>query len=83
MVDDRCLPVPKNKPVRCHLFVDAGALKLPERMSRVLAECALLAGEAGAEQIELPCPSDVELDSRLVDVIRRDYMYAWFRKNVD
>jgi RNA polymerase sigma-70 factor (ECF subfamily) len=82
-VDDICLPVPKNKPVRCHLYVDAASLKSTAGMSRVLAECASLAGEAGAEQIELPCASDAGLDASLVDVIRRDYMYAWFRKKVE
>ncbi len=81
-VDDRCLLVPENKPDRCHLYVDAASLKSTAWMSRVLAECAALAGEAGAGQIELPCPSDAALDPKVVDVIRRDYEYAWFRKKV-
>jgi hypothetical protein len=81
-VDDLCLPVPRNNPVRCHLYVDAASLKSTAGMSRILAECAMLAGEAGAGQFEMPCPSDVVLDSKIVDVIRRDYEYAWFRKRV-
>ena len=74
------LPVPANAPERAALWAEPAVLDSTEMMSDVLAECAALAGEAGAEEIRLPCPSDTELDESKVDVIDRAFAFAWMRK---
>ena len=51
-------------------------------MSSILAECAVLAGELGAEEIELSCPSEMELEEGKLDIIRRQFAYAWMRKRL-
>ncbi len=79
---DRYQPVPPAKPVRTRLSVEPASLVSSDRMSAILGECAALAGEAGARELALPCPADVALDPRRVDVIQREYMFAWLRKKI-
>jgi len=76
------LPVPDNPPNRSELFVQPDALASPSAMSEILAECASLAAELGAEQIQLPCPSEIDLDTDKLDVIDRRFAFAWLRKRL-
>ena len=69
-------------PASADLFVSPKALESPEQTSEILRHCAYLAGEAGATQIRLPCPSGIALDPALVDVISREFGYAWMRKKL-
>jgi hypothetical protein len=55
--EDGDRPVPENPPNKSELFVEPKALASPRIMGDILAECAALAGEVRAEQIQLPCPS--------------------------
>ena len=76
------LPVPEHAPQSADLFASPTALKSPERMSAILRQCAYLAGEAGAQQIKLSCPSEIALDPAMVDVVGREFGYAWMRKKL-
>ena len=78
---DNC-PVPENPPNRSELYVEPDALTSAQAMTEILAECAALAGELGAGQIQLPCPSELELDSAKIDVIDRQFAFAWLRKSL-
>ena len=51
-------------------------------LTEILTECASLAGELGAEQIELPCPSEIALDTDKLDIIDRQFAFAWLRKRL-
>jgi len=75
-------PVPPNVPNKSELYVQPEALTSSAQMSEILAECAAVAGELGAEEVELPCPGDVELDGKVVDVISRQFAFAWMRKRL-
>ncbi len=75
-------PVPPNSPNRSELYVEPAALTSSELMSEILAESAAVAGELGAETVELPCPGDVALDKTVVDVIGREFAFAWMRKRL-
>lgn len=77
-----CLPVPQYVPVDSTLFVAPRALTSARAMSAILRECALLAGANGAETMKLSCPSDMELDSAMVEVVSREFGYAWMRKKL-
>ena len=79
-LDDK--PVPENPPDKSELYVEPDALTSPEKMTEILAECAALAAEAGAEQIPLPCPSEIEPAEGAVDVIDRQFAFAWLRKQL-
>jgi len=68
-------------PNKSELYVPPAALASSKIMTEILAECAALAGEIGAEQIPLPCPCDVDLGAGL-DVIERQFAFAWLRKRV-
>ncbi len=75
-------PVPENPPNLSELFVQPGTLASPEQMSEILVECAALAGELDAEQIKLPCPSEMALDDDRLDVLDREFAFAWLRKRL-
>ena len=75
-------PVPPSTPNRAELYVEPEALCSAEAMTEVLRSCAAIAAEHGALQIELPCPSDIEVDARAVDVQERRFAYAWMRKSL-
>jgi len=49
-------------------------------VSVIFAECAALAGESGAEVIELSCPSEMAQVEGKLDIIRRGFAYAWMRE---
>ena len=51
-------------------------------MTAMLVECAALAGELGAEEIPLPCPSNLELAPDVLEVIDRRFAFAWLRKRL-
>jgi hypothetical protein len=51
-------------------------------MGEVLAECAAPAGEAGAREIPLPCPSKVAPDDANLEVLERRFAFAWLRKHL-
>jgi len=74
------LPVPEYPPDKCELFVQPEALESSAAMSEILTQCGALAGELGAEQIELPCPSEIELDREKLEVLDRRFAFAWLRK---
>jgi hypothetical protein len=76
------VPVPPNVPNRAELYVQPEALFSPEAMGEVLAECAALAGEAGAREIPLPCPSEVAPDDADLEVLERRFAFAWLRKRL-
>ena len=76
------LPVPENPPNHSEVYVEPGTLTSSEAMGQVLAECAVLAAEAGAKQIGLPCPSDLRLEEETLDIIERKFHWAWLRKKL-
>ena len=49
-------------------------------MTQILAECAALAGELKARQIQLPCPCDLEVDGSDLRILDRRFAFAWLRK---
>ena len=75
-------PVPPIAPNKSELYVQPEALTSSELMSEILAECAAVAGELGAKEVELPCPGDVALDGTVVDIIARQFAFAWMRKRL-
>jgi RNA polymerase sigma factor (sigma-70 family) len=78
----RCWEPGHEAPIGCELFTPPEALKSPTLMSKILRETAFLAGKAGAGEIPLPCPCDVPLDESLVNVVRREFAFAWMRKEL-
>ena len=79
---DICVPVPENPPCRCHLYASPGVLASSPAIGELLAECARLAGEAGARELDFPCPCDLELNPERVQVLAREFAFAWFRKSL-
>jgi len=79
---DGSLPVPEVPPERSELYAEPDVLSSSKSMSALLRECACLAGEAGANEIELPCPSSLALDPGFLDVVKREFAFAWFRKQI-
>ncbi len=76
------LPVPPHRPNRSELYAEPAALSSDGAMSEILAECAALAGEAGAPLALLPCPSEIALDEEKVRVHKRGFSFAWLRKRL-
>jgi len=76
------LPVPPHRPNRSELYAQPETLTSDEAMSEILAECAALAGEAGAPLALLPCPSEIALDEAKVRVHKRGFQFAWLRKRL-
>jgi len=76
------MPVPEYPPEHADLFVAPEALRLPQAMSAILRECALHAGSLGADEINLPCPSEIDVDRSVVDVVSREFGFAWMRKMI-
>jgi RNA polymerase sigma-70 factor (ECF subfamily) len=74
--------VPPNAPNRAELYVPPESLRSGPVLTEVLAECAALAGELGARQIELPCPSDISIERGRLDVLDRQFAFAWLRKRL-
>jgi len=62
------------------LFASPEALQSSAAMSTILRDCVALAGETGAEEAGLPCPSNIEIEPSKVDVISREFAFAWMRK---
>ena len=58
------------------LFVD------PEMMNTLLANCAAVAREAGASEIQLPIPCEMEVDNSKIELKNRTFAYAWMRKRL-
>ena len=76
-------PIPENPPNGSELYVQPEAFTSAEAMSETLAECAMLAGEAGAEEMPLPCPSEIALDASKVEATDRHFAFAWLRPVCD
>ena len=76
-------PVPPNVPNRAELYVSAECLDDARAVNEVLAEGAALAADAGADEIPLPVPCDVEIDPDRVVARDREFRFAWFRKRLD
>jgi len=76
------LPVPEHAPTHSELYAEPQALSSPSQMSIILSKCASLAGELGAREIPLPCPSDLDVDPSQLDAISRDFAFAWMRKRL-
>jgi hypothetical protein len=72
--------VPDNVPDCTELYAEPALLTSSAELSALLEQCASIAAEAGAKEIPLPCPSDLELDSRRLEILERRWAYAWFRK---
>ncbi|MGB2823105.1 MAG: hypothetical protein WBF17_19125, partial [Phycisphaerae bacterium] len=64
------------------LYAQPPALTSPDAMSEILAECAALAGEAGAGLALLACPSEIALEEGKVRVHKRGFGFAWLRKRL-
>ena len=75
-------PVPQNPPNKSELFVEPKALSSSKIMSDLLAECTAQAGEVGAKEIQLPSPSDLALDEEKLSVVKREFAFAWLRKQL-
>ncbi|MCC7407031.1 MAG: sigma-70 family RNA polymerase sigma factor [Phycisphaeraceae bacterium] len=69
-------------PNRCELYAPPDMLTSTRLMTDALAASASLAAELGARQIELPCPSNLTLDSDKLDVLTRQFAFAWLRKSL-
>ena len=69
-------------PIACELLAPPEALQSPALMSKILRAAAFLAGEAGAKEIPLPCPSDMPVDESMVTVADRGFKFAWMRKEL-
>ena len=74
-------PVPPNAPNRSELYLEPDTLGSAEAMGAILAECAGIAAEHGAERIELPAPSGLEITPPL-EILDRRFAYAWMRKEL-
>ena len=74
-------PVPPNAPNRSELYVEPDALNSGAAMTSILAECAAVAGDHGADRMELPVPSRLETGPPL-EVLDRRFTYAWMRKEL-
>ena len=48
----------------------------------ILAESGAIAGELGAQAIQLPCPSEVRLATAQPEVLDREFAFAWLRKQL-
>jgi len=75
-------PVPPNPPNSSELFVAAEALESTAMMGEILTECAAVAGELGAEEIALPCPSNLDLAPGKLEILGRRFAFAWLRKRL-
>ena len=73
---------PPGIPNRSEFYVEPKVLTSPELLDDVLAECSSIAFEAGAKEIELPCPCDIKIDTGKLDVIEREFAFAWMRKHL-
>ena len=81
-VDNYAQPIPPNPPAKSVLYADPKALASSDAMTDILAECASLSGELGAEELQFPCPSDIDLDEDRVHVVEREFAFAWMRKRL-
>lgn len=72
----------QDAPISCELFTPPTAMQSAPLISKVLRQVAAIAGEAGAEQIPVPCPVDIAADASVVDVIKREFAFAWMRKRL-
>lgn len=70
-------------PEDTELFAPPEVINSSSLMSKLLREVAFIAGEAGANEIKLQCPSDVSIDTSMVDVRNREFAFAWLRKVLD
>jgi hypothetical protein len=77
---DGSLPPSESVPENSELYASLEVLTSTAMMSTLLGECSRLAAEAGAERIPLPCPSNLDLDSAVLDILDRRFRLAWFRK---
>ncbi len=81
--DDEESPAPSPwSPNNAELYVTPAVMKSVPQFSALLRECACLAAEVGAQEILLPCPSDLVPDSEYVTVENREFAFAWFRKDL-
>ena len=75
-------PPPSGIPNRSELYVEPKVLASPELLNEVLAESSSIALGAGAKEIQLPCPCNIKINPKKVDVIKRDFAFAWMRKSL-
>jgi len=71
-----------TSPIDCELFAAPAVLTSPELMNRILSAAAAIAGKERARQIPLPCPSEIPLNETALDIVRRDFRFAWMRKTL-
>jgi GNAT superfamily N-acetyltransferase len=76
------LPVPENPPNKSELFVEPRVLSSCGLVTEALEKCLSLAAELGAEQIQLPCPSDIQPNTDRLDIAEREFAFAWLRKGL-
>ena len=61
-------------------FFHSGDVPLNAVLNEILAECVILAKEAGADEIHLPVPCDLAIDPDRLQARDRAFRFAWFRK---
>ena len=71
-----------DKPTDCELYAPPAALTSPSLLTRILDVTAVLAAKAGADEIPLPCPSEMQLENPQFRIIEREFAFAWMRKQL-
>jgi RNA polymerase sigma factor (sigma-70 family) len=71
-----------DKPEECDLYAPPAALTSASFLTRILDVSAVLAARAGADEIPLPCPSDMQLENPQFRIIEREFAFAWMRKQL-
>jgi len=72
----------EDKPTDCELYAPPAALTSASFLTRILNVTAVLAAKAGADEIPLPCPCDMQLENPEFKVTGREFAFAWMRKQL-
>lgn len=71
-----------DRPIDCEIYAPPSALTSSGLMTEILNAAAILASEAGATDIPLPCPPGIDLGGFLFPITKREFAYAWMRKGL-
>ena len=71
-----------DKPTDCELYAPPAALTSASLMTRILNATAVVAAKAGADEIPLPCPSEMQLEKPEFPIVGREFAFAWMRKQL-
>ena len=69
-------------PTDCELYAPPAALTSASFLTRILNATAVLAAKAGADEIPLPCPSEMQLEKPEFPIVGREFAFAWMRKQL-